>query len=316
MEERVAASGTGARAASVTEIPVSHRDLLERPLIAALTTLLPDGQPQTQPVWFSFEDPYIVVNTMRGFRKERNMRRDPRVTILLVDPGPGVHWIEVRGRVELTASGARDHLDALAERYMGVGRYFGELVPLAFAETEAPIVGRIQPVRIVTDLEAEARTRRVHRSVDARIARQPTTGPRARIPADHRDLLARPLRTMLSTLMPHGEPQTQPVWCGYDGADVTVNTTRERQKGRNLLADPRATVLVIDPADTARWIEVRGEVSISEAGAQEHLDRLARAYTGARLYYGGVVPAGRRDRETRIVCRIHPRHVVCDAIHR
>lgn len=115
--------------------------------------------------------------------------------------------------------------------------------------------------------------------------------------------------------MPDGHPQTQPVWCDFDDTDVLVNTARERQKGRNLQADPKATVLVVDPVDSGRWIEIRGDVSISEEGALDHLDRLTRAYTGKLHHYGGLVPAERRGRETRIICRIRPRHVVCDAIH-
>lgn len=132
---------------------------------------MPNGYPQTHPVWFSFEEPWVLVNTMRGFRKERNMRRDPRVTVLVVDPGPGVHWIEVRGLVELTQTGALRHLDALANRYVGARRYFGEVVPVELADTEVPVIGRIRPRRVLTDTEADARTARVRRSTGPRVAR-------------------------------------------------------------------------------------------------------------------------------------------------
>ncbi len=63
-------------------IPLSHRDLVERPLVARLTTSMPDGYPQTHPVWFTWEEPSVCINIMRGFRKERNMRADPRVAVL------------------------------------------------------------------------------------------------------------------------------------------------------------------------------------------------------------------------------------------
>jgi hypothetical protein len=62
------------------EIPVSHRDLVECPPVAALTTVMPDGSPQTSVVWCDRAD-LVRINTMRGFQKERNMRRDPRVTL-------------------------------------------------------------------------------------------------------------------------------------------------------------------------------------------------------------------------------------------
>jgi PPOX class probable F420-dependent enzyme len=128
-----------------------HVDLLQRPLAAALSTILPGGQPQTQPVWYSFDPPFVLINTMRGFRKERNMRADPRVALLVVDPADSTRWIEVRGRVELIEEGAREHLDELAVRYAGVSHYFGGCVPAELAATELPVIGRIEPSRIVCD---------------------------------------------------------------------------------------------------------------------------------------------------------------------
>jgi PPOX class probable F420-dependent enzyme len=299
-------------------IPDSHRDLLERPLTAALTTLLPDGRPQTHPVWFTFTGRHVLVNTMRGFRKERNMRSDPRVTLLVVDPAPRVHWLEVRGTVELDDAWARPHLDVLARRYTGVRHYFGGAVAAELAEREVPVIGRISPRRVVTDVDAAASTART--TVDAGNGRSPDA-PRgthrrpAVIPDSHRDLLRRPLRASLSTLLPSGHPQTQPVWFELDGEVVLVHTIRESRKGRNLLADPRATILVVDPEDTSRWIEIRGDVEVTDDDI-ERLDGVTRAYTGHSHYYGWIRPTDRRQRETRIVGRITPRRIVCDAIHR
>lgn len=297
------------------EIPASHRDLLERPLVAALTTLFPDGQPQTQPVWFSFEERCLLINTMRGFRKERNLRADRRATVLVVDTEPRVHWMEVRGLVELIDEGAQTHLDSLAGRYAGAQRYFGEVVSAELAAHEIPVLGRITPLRVVTDA-TKARQRAEASRPSAPIKSSPPHAAQVLVPVSHRDLLERPLTAMLSTLMPGGHPQTQPVWLDFDGTDLLVNTTRERQKGRNLRADPRATALVVDPADSGRWIEIRGDVDITEEGAVEHLDQLTRAYTRWPCYYGYVYPFEQRERETRIICRLHPRRIVCDAIHR
>jgi len=122
------------------EIPVSHRDLVECPPVAALTTVMPDGYPQTSVVWCDFDGTRVRVNTMRGFAKERNMRRDPRVTLLCYDPGQPLRYLEVRGTVEeMTEEGALEHLDALASKYAGRPiRYFGEAIPARFAETEVP----------------------------------------------------------------------------------------------------------------------------------------------------------------------------------
>src|SRR5512141_1638672 len=93
---------------------------------------------------------------------------------------------------------------------------------------------------------------------------------------DHLDLLDRPLPTVLTTQMPDGRLQSTVVWCDRDGDDVQLNTMREFQKAKNMTARPRATVLVLDPEDTGRWIEIRGAVVLDESGAIEHLDALSR----------------------------------------
>lgn len=140
--------------------------------------------------------------------------------------------------------------------------------------------------------------------------------PTVAIPESHRDLLEWPIHAVLATILPSGFPQAQPVWCGFDGTHVLISTTLERAKGRNMAARPQATVLVVDPDDGSRWIEVRGEVEITGEGAIELADELTRRYTRHRHYYGGVFPAGQRERETRVVCRIRPTRITLDAIHR
>jgi PPOX class probable F420-dependent enzyme len=138
-------------------IPASHLDLVDCPRVAALTTVMPDGYPQTSVVWCDFDGRDLRVNTMRGFQKERNMRRHPRVTILCYDPGQPLRFLEVRGTVvEMTEDGAEQHLDSLASRYVGRRvRYFGDCIPLDFAETEVPVLCRIRPTHVVA-LDATA----------------------------------------------------------------------------------------------------------------------------------------------------------------
>jgi PPOX class probable F420-dependent enzyme len=133
-------------------IPTSHRDLVECPPVAALTTVMPDGYPQTSVVWCDFDGTDVRINTMRGFQKERNMRRNPRVTILCYDPRQPLRFLEVRGTVvEMTEEGAAQHLDILASRYAGrTVRYFGDCIPARFAETEVPVLCRIRPTHVVT----------------------------------------------------------------------------------------------------------------------------------------------------------------------
>jgi PPOX class probable F420-dependent enzyme len=136
------------------------------------------------------------------------------------------------------------------------------------------------------------------------------------IPESHRDLLTRPIHGVLTTMMPDGQPQSSLVWCDEDGGCARVNTTRQRQKGKNMLANPKVSLLIVDPEDTSRYIEIRGEVELLEAGALFHLDQLTRQYTSHPQYYGYIYPTEQRQRETRIICRIHARKITLDAIHR
>jgi PPOX class probable F420-dependent enzyme len=133
------------------EIPPSMRDLVECPPVAALSTLTRDGYPQTSVVWCDTEADHVRINTMQGFAKERNMRRDPRVTLLCYDPRQPLRYLEIRGTVvEMTTDGAARHLDALASKYLGKPvRYFGDVIPMRFAETEIPVLCRIRPDRVV-----------------------------------------------------------------------------------------------------------------------------------------------------------------------
>ena len=138
------------RPRSGSAIPASHRSLVDAPPVAALTTLMADGSPHTTPVWCNFDGVHVCVNTMRGFLKERNMRRNPRVTLLCFDPQEPLRSLELRGRVvEMTEAGARQHLDALALAYTGCEPYFGGVVPAELGEGELPVLCRILPERVV-----------------------------------------------------------------------------------------------------------------------------------------------------------------------
>ena len=136
------------------------------------------------------------------------------------------------------------------------------------------------------------------------------------IPESHVDLLARPIHGVLTTLMPDGQPQSSLVWCDYDGECACVNTSRERQKGKNMMANPKVSLLIVDPEDTARFLQIRGEAKLVEQGALEHLDEITRQYTRHPQYYGYVFPLEKKERETRIICRIHAKKITLDAIHK
>ena len=136
------------------------------------------------------------------------------------------------------------------------------------------------------------------------------------IPISHLDLLTRPICGVFTTLGADGHPRSSLVWVDTDGECARVNTTLQRQKGRDLLADPKVSLLVVDPDDTSRFLQVRGNAELVTEGALEHFDALTRTYTRHPRYYGFIYPAEQQGLETRVVCRIHARRITTDAIHR
>lgn len=140
--------------------------------------------------------------------------------------------------------------------------------------------------------------------------------PVLRVPESHRDLLGPPNHGVLTTLMPDGQPQSSLVWLDEDGECVRVNTTLERRKGRNLVANPKLSLLIVDRDDTSRFVQLRGLAELITDGALEHLDELTRRYTRHPCYYGYVYPPEQQGRETRVIVRVHATRVQVDAIHR
>lgn len=135
------------------------------------------------------------------------------------------------------------------------------------------------------------------------------------VPNDHLDLLRRPICGVFTTMGPDGQPHSCLVWVGDDGECARVNTTFQRQSGRNVRANPRVSLLVVDPDDTSRFIQIRGDAELVTDGAVEDLDGITRRYTRHEHFYGGVYPPERAAQETRVICRIHARRITLDAIH-
>ena len=105
-------------------IPANFRDLFSKPAFASLATLMPDGRPQVTPVWCDFDGTFVIFNTAKGRQKDRNIRRDPRVSLSILDPDNAYRYLEIRGRViEITEQGADEHIDKLAKKYLGVDKY-------------------------------------------------------------------------------------------------------------------------------------------------------------------------------------------------
>ena len=105
------------------------------------------------------------------------------------------------------------------------------------------------------------------------------------IPEEYLDLFEKQAFAHLATLMPDGRPQVTPVWVDYDGTHVLVNTARGRQKDQNLQRDGRVAVDVQDPDNAYRYLSVRGRaVELTDADADDHIDRMARKYLGQDTY--------------------------------
>lgn len=111
--------------ADVVEIPEKYRDLLTgKKAFASLATLMPDGQPQVTPVWFDYDGKNLIFNSALGRQKDRNVRRDPRVAMTIVDPENPYRYLEVRGKVvNITQEGADNHINKLAKKYLGKDVY-------------------------------------------------------------------------------------------------------------------------------------------------------------------------------------------------
>ena len=94
--------------------------LLHQPSICFLTTLMPDGSPQITQTWVDTDGEHVVINTVQGFQKVKNVERDPRVAVAVADPSGPSRYYAIRGRVvNVSTEGGADHIEALAQRYLG-----------------------------------------------------------------------------------------------------------------------------------------------------------------------------------------------------
>jgi len=106
------------------EIDDSVIRLLTGNNFAFVATLMKDGSPQITPTWIDFDEGIILINTAEGRTKQKNVSRDPRVAISIVDQKNPYDMVTIRGKViEQTTNGADEHIDKLAKRYLGVDKY-------------------------------------------------------------------------------------------------------------------------------------------------------------------------------------------------
>jgi PPOX class probable F420-dependent enzyme len=117
-------------------------------------------------------------------------------------------------------------------------------------------------------------------------------------------LLREPVLAHLATLMPDGSPHVTPVWVDTDGEAILLNTAKGRVKHRNITRDPRVAVSLTDRDDYYRTVVIRGRAQLIDEGAEEHIDKLAKKYTGKDRY------AGRQPGMERVIIRVVPERVI------
>lgn len=126
-------------------IPQEFRDLLTKKAFAHLATIMPDGSPQVTPVWIDFDGGHVRINSAKGRIKDKNMRRNGRVALAILDPDNPYRYLAVRGRVEeITETGADAHIDSLTKKYLGQDRYPHR------QPGEVRVIYRIRPERVST----------------------------------------------------------------------------------------------------------------------------------------------------------------------
>ncbi|HEV3192496.1 MAG TPA: PPOX class F420-dependent oxidoreductase [Polyangiaceae bacterium] len=119
--------------------------LQQKKAFAQLATLMPDGSPQVTPVWFQYKDGKFIVNTARGRIKDRNMSKDPRVALDIVDPDNAYSHLSVRGKViRKTEQGADENIDALAKKYLDKDKYPNR------RPGEVRVIYEIEPISVST----------------------------------------------------------------------------------------------------------------------------------------------------------------------
>jgi len=124
------------------------------------------------------------------------------------------------------------------------------------------------------------------------------------IPEKYRDLFEKKAFGQFATLMNDGSPQVTPVWCDFDGKHVRVNSALGRVKDKNVRRNPKVAISLQDPDNPYRYITVRGTVEdITQAGAEDHIDALAKKYLGKDKY------PGRTPGEVRVIYKIRPDRV-------
>jgi PPOX class probable F420-dependent enzyme len=126
----------------------------------------------------------------------------------------------------------------------------------------------------------------------------------ASISENFNDLFQKKAFANLATVMPDGSPQVTPVWFDFDGNHIRINSARGRVKDRNIRRSPKVALAILDPDNPYRHLAIRGRVvEVTEQGADQHIDALAKKYLGQDRY------PYRRAGEVRVIYKIEPERI-------
>ena len=120
------------------------REFLQNPYVGEVTTIRPDGSPHTTVVWVDVDSDEVLFNTAVGRAKERYLRKDPRVSLIVVDPEDPYRWVAVNGTAQFETEGADEEIDRLTKKYLGKDEYPWR------SEGEQRVTVRIRPTRVET----------------------------------------------------------------------------------------------------------------------------------------------------------------------
>ncbi len=247
----------------MASVPAEHADLVGAPHFAHLVTVNPDGSPQTSPIWIrpervsadgAVESIFFV--TGLGYRKARNMQREPRVALSIHDAADPYRTLELVGRATMAERRSYDELDAISNQYLGTDYPYksddpsGWHVSVEIERIHAP--GGFQP--------------------------PPAVDP----PASGSDLLNPPHFAHVATVSAQGQPRSSVVWHrrAADGGehDIEFWTSGATLKARHLRNNPAVAVSIHDEADPYRYTELRGTAEIIEVDNHQLLDELTPRY--------------------------------------
>jgi len=135
----------------VVTIPDSHKDLIEKPVVAVIATVTPEGSPHNAGIWRWYDGEFVYVTCDYGSRKHKNIAANPHISLLMLDPVNPYRYLEVRGVVEeIVEEGALELLNKLSDFYLGKPNYFGQVEPADRLASYRGVQFKIRPQKCAT----------------------------------------------------------------------------------------------------------------------------------------------------------------------